>query len=342
LPEMSWKPGFDDLVKKTHTQQAIWWLNGFWKKGAEAERETVYQYAQTFKELEYGGKIIEKKGKAKETEVEYKEGHDLDEFKAHRFLETVGEVLTVVALRKKLETIDLDKNKRMAISEYLLFKYSKTAQELVESPQGDNQAEVEKAQAEVAGVQKGLADVQQKIEEQRIALEQQKIEEAAAKEQEKKLEAAKVELEAAVADLKKQEEDLKNKITTLKAKTEDASLSTVQKSKASNELAQLQGEDPLPIRKAKITQEAAVRKVEKEVKLAKVATEKAEKARLGAEEQARQLEKAEEELKVKFEAAQTLLEEVKKKGGTPLGAIWWMEKELAEARKLNPSGRKFG
>jgi hypothetical protein len=44
----------------------------------------------------------------------------------------------------------------------------------------------------------------------------------------------------------------------------------VQRNKAANELAQLKGEDPLPLRKAKITQEAALRKVEKERKITEV------------------------------------------------------------------------
>lgn len=38
----------------------------------------------------------------------------------------------------------------------------------------------------------------------------------------------------------------------------------MQRSKASNELSQLKAEDPLPLRRAKITQEAALRKVGKQ------------------------------------------------------------------------------
>ena len=42
----------------------------------------------------------------------------------------------------------------------------------------------------------------------------------------------------------------------------------MKQAKAKNELAQLKGEDPLPLRRAKITQEAALRKVQKQRKLA--------------------------------------------------------------------------
>jgi len=80
--------------------------------------------------------------------------------------------------------------------------------------------------------------------------------------------------------------------------------------------------------------------VEKERKAAEAATAKAEKARADAEEQQKQLEEAEKDLQKKMEEVQALLEETKAKGGTPLGAIWWMEKDLAEARKfMSPKGK---
>jgi hypothetical protein len=43
-------------------------------------------------------------------------GCELDEFQAHKFLESLGETLTVVALREKLRTIDLDCNGRSSIT----------------------------------------------------------------------------------------------------------------------------------------------------------------------------------------------------------------------------------
>jgi len=372
----SWKAGFAELTAKTHTAQAVWWLNGFWEKGADKEADTIYGFVQTFKELEHGGKIIELKGKAKESAPEYKEGSDIDEFKAHRFLETVGETLTVVELRKKLEAIDIDKNKKMALSEYLLFRYKKTPEELVNSPQGDNQKEIAEAQAQVSALQKALTDLQQKFDEQKALLEQQKVEEEAsrkaleeqtvAEENAKKalsdqqaaeavLTKAKEELQAVVDEIAKQELEYKNKVAALEAKTQDESLSTVVKSKAKNELAQLLGEDFLPLRKAKITQEAAVRKVAKEEKAAKAATEqaqakadaandarkaaeeqaaKAETARKESEEQAKIVEAAVTETQAKFDEAGATLEVLKKKSGSAFGALWWMDKELAEAKKF--------
>jgi len=234
---------------------------------------------------------------------------------------------------KETWTIDIDKNKKLAISEYLLFKYAKTPDALVKAPQGDNKAKVDEAEAQVEQVKAALTDVQQKIEAQKAALEQQKIEEAAAHEATIKLKKAEEELRAAVADLKKQEDDFKNKVSSLEQKIQDTSLSTVAKSKASAELAQLKAEDPLPLRKAKITQEAALRKVEKERKAAEAAKEKAEKARADSEVKQAELEAAEKDLSAKMVEAEAALEAVKKEGGVPRGQIWWLEKELGEAKK---------
>ena len=84
---------------------------------------------------------------------------------------------------------------------------------------------------------------------------------------------------AAAQEFQKQEDDYKKQvcligmdvcvtrhlsskqIATLDAKTKDQSIGQVSRNKAVQELAQLKGQDPLPLRRAKITQEAAVRKV---------------------------------------------------------------------------------
>jgi len=74
---------------------------------------------------------------------EAKEGKSLDQFQSHRFLESAGETKTASALRKDLATIDVDKNNKMSITEYLMFKYQKTASEVINAPQG-NPEEIEK------------------------------------------------------------------------------------------------------------------------------------------------------------------------------------------------------
>jgi len=54
---------------------------------------------------------------------------DLEEHKAHLFLERRGETLTVQQLRLTLKDIDVDNNNRVAFLEYALFKWKKTPQQ---------------------------------------------------------------------------------------------------------------------------------------------------------------------------------------------------------------------
>jgi len=110
--------------------------------------------------------------------------------------------------------------------------------------------------------------------------------------------------------------------------------STVQQSKAKAELAQHLAEDPLPLRKSKITLEAARKKAEKARAPFEAATKVAEAARQAAED-------ALEQTRTRVAEAEAYLNEVKKKPGTPHGAIWWMERELEEKKKFLPE-RKGG
>merc|ERR1712125_43759 len=72
---------------------------------------------------------------------------------------------------------------------------------------------------------------------------------------------AKEELEVALQALHAEEEAYNKKKEELERKSKEGGV--VSRNKAANELAQLLAEDPLPLRRAKITQEAAVKKAEK-------------------------------------------------------------------------------
>jgi len=161
----AWKPKFAELVQKTHTQQAVWWLNGFWADGASEYAETLWNQVLLMIEAETGHKKLY--GKRAQ---EVKEGCDLDELKAHVFLEKMGETLTVRELRKRLADLDIDNNKRMALSEYLLAKYKKTPQQLVAAPQGDaDQARLDAAQEQLNRAQDQLSEVQDALAKQKAA-----------------------------------------------------------------------------------------------------------------------------------------------------------------------------
>lgn len=287
---------FTKLTRKKYADQAKWFLNGFWKSGAEKEAENIWINTQKFIELDT------KKG----------EGNELDEFWSHKFLESFGETLTVVELRERLKKIDLDVNGKMALLEYLCSKYNKTVKQCVEAPQGGNEELIAAAQAKLTQVQTALV-------EQQKALEAQKAQEEAVKK-------AEAENREAVEDLKRQEDAYQAQIKALEAKANDPNGSVVGKNKAVNELAQVKGTDPLPLRKAKLTQEASLRRVEKERKAAEVATQ-------NLETKVRESEKL-------FAEAEQKLKELNEAGGSSQGAIWWMTRELKEAQKYLPKRKQ--
>ncbi len=103
----------------------------------------------------------------------------------------------------------------------------------------------------------------------------------------------------------------------------------MQRNKAKNELAQHLAEDPLPLRKAKITQEAAVKKTERAAVAAEAAAQEAARAKEAAEA-------AFAEASKRVEEAEAYLE--KAKNSLPHGGVWWMERELHEAKAYLPKG----
>jgi len=318
----AWMEDFQKITGMTHTEQGIWWLNGFWK-----EKGCGQDYAeQMWKEVHLAIELEAGKPKMYGIKVwEVKEGCDLDELKAHHFLEKLGGTMTVVELRKKLALLDIDKNNKMAMSEYLLGKFQKKPEELISAPQG-GQAEASKLEAAKRAVADAAAALGQ-------AVAREEASQKAAKDAEKALwasEAAKEELAAAVAELESQEKALADKKAGYQSKIDDPNLSAMKKGTAKNELAQLESEDPLPLRKAKITQGAALKKAERAAKVAAEDKELADKASVAASEAKAVAEAA-------FAEAEKQLETLKRKGdGIAQGAVWWMERELTERRKYMP------
>jgi len=56
------------------------------------------------------------------SDLDDRDGHSLDEHKAHRFWEAIGESYTVIAMREKLREVDLDSDKMMSFLEFALSK----------------------------------------------------------------------------------------------------------------------------------------------------------------------------------------------------------------------------
>lgn len=289
---------FADLTALPYKNQAVWFLNGFWSEfddGSKVGNET-YDLLEKFVDLDPNGK----------------EGKELDEFNAHRILEMHDQTLSAIKMREALRTIDLDSNNKMALIEFLVWQHKKTPEATVNAPQGENQEAMAAAEQKMAEVQAALDDLQPKLEAATQAFNIVK--------------AAEDEVAAAVAELKAQEEAYAAKVAELERKSTDTSTGIVTRNKAAAELAQLKAEDPLPLRKAKITQEAALRK--------------AEKARVAAEEPKRRLEEAYAELESKMQEAVDELEQAKRAGGRAHGALFWMERDLFEADKSLPRAKQ--
>merc|ERR1711862_1078154 len=175
------------------------------------------------------------------------EGSGLDEMAAHVFLEKFAETLTVRELRAKLRSTgaigESERPKKVPLTHYLLFRYNVDWHKLVNSSQGDNSAEIAKAQEMLNQVTAAFQEAQRTATAAAQAL------------LEAEPSAAQAELEAALAEVKAQEDAYNSKTEDLKKKSETGGV--VSRNKAANELAQHLAEDPLPLRKAKITAEAA-------------------------------------------------------------------------------------
>lgn len=281
LPGNTDNEKFTALCALSYKEQSVWFLNAFWNTLGEVEAERIWAYTDKC------GSLDLQNGK---------NGNGLDEMMAHRFLEEFKETLTVRELRDTLRRTgaigEAERPKIVPISHYLLFRYNANWHHLVNAVQGDNQEELQKAQQLV-----------------RDALNALKVAEDA----DKAAKIAQAELEAAMAELKRQEEEYNNKVADAQRRSEEGGV--VSRNKAKAELAQLQAEDPLPLRRAKLTTEAAIKK--------------AEKTRIAAEETLLAAQQS-------FKAAEDYLEEVKSRSGSAQGGLWWMSRELHESKKYMP------
>jgi len=219
-----------------------------------------------------------------------------------------------MAMRDKLRQTGAisqsERPKLVPLIHYLLFRYNVDWHALVACT-GDKSEEMKKAQKLLDEVLSAFKELDIKAKEARA--------------QEAPFKAAQEEVDAALADVKGQEDARNAKTEQLKRQSEEGGI--VQQNKAKALLASHLAEDPLPLRKAKITLEAALKK--------------AEKARAPFEAARKQADEAAEAAQDRVQEAEAYLEEIKKKPGSPFGAIWWMEREL-HAQKAYLPERKGG
>jgi DNA repair exonuclease SbcCD ATPase subunit len=287
------------LLLKNYKDQAVWFLNAFWETVGKTENERIWGYVQKLNKIDL---------------QKHEAGNGVDEVQAHKFLEELGETLTVMAMREKLRQTGAisqnDRPKLVPLIHYLLFRYNVDWHALVNCA-GDKSEEMKKAQ--------------KLLDEVLSAFKELDIQAKEARRQEAPFKAAQEEVDAALCDVKSQEDARNSKTEQLKKQSEEGSI--VQQNKAKALLASHLNEDPLPLRKAKITLEAALKK--------------AEKARAPFEAARKRAEDAADAAQARVQEAEAYLEEIKRKPGSPFGAIWWMERELNEQKAYLPE-RKGG
>jgi len=268
---------FSELSKMRYKDQAVWFMNGFWGTAGKDAKGTIGN-DDGLKMWSYVKKFeeLDMQGATKKGA----EGNELDQFWSAKFLEDMITALTAMARKEALRTIDQDNNGCMSAIEFLIWHYGKGVTETVKAPQGSSPA-LEEAKKKMEAVQAALTELLK----------------------------LKAELQAAVAALHAEEQAYENKKKELE---ETSKVGGVKGNKAANELAQLKAEDPLPLRRAKITQEAALRKVEKQ----------------------------ENQLMRDLKAAEQAVEEAKKGGGIGPGTLWWMNRELFEADSRLPTSKQ--
>ena len=290
---------FKTIQNKTFKEQAIWFMNGFWVDGPnfsenEGEREKMWDYVVRMTELHPDGA----------------NGNELDEFKAHVFLEKSDMHMTVAKMRTVMKEIDLDFNKSISMSEFLIFHYKQKITDFVNAPQAADPAAAKRIAAakKACDTAKASCGLAMKAEQ-----ESQKAADKAHK--------AELEAKKALEELEAQQKALDDAKAKLQVTIDDESISNTKKMKAKIQLAGLESKDPLPLDRAKITQAAAVRKLNKAKKKAVKAAEAATESRNLAE--------------ADMKKAEALLNaEMKKASGGGQGELWWMKRELDEAKKF--------
>nr|BAN40474.1 tropomyosin, putative [Entamoeba invadens]BAN41217.1 tropomyosin, putative [Entamoeba invadens] len=349
------------IGQKKFQDQAVWMLNAMWFKEKDARAEELWSLVSLFASLEQeNGKegcgldevnmhrVFEKLN-AQQTFQEMRNHMrkvGVTSFKkisminflifhfGYDWKEVVnapqgGNIEGIEKAKKMLEdvTIALESATKKAEESKAAAEESrkKTAEAKSAATEATKKAEESKEKAEEAAKKVEEADQTAKVASE--AADVAKKDEDVAIARQKEAQAAEDEVTKALNEVKSQEDAKENKKVALKKKIETAGL--VAKNAAIQELAKLEDEDDLPLRRAKMTLEAAQRKAAKPVKIATEAREKAsataqqaldaknaaDEAKAQAEEAQQQAEnalKAFNEAKAQAEEAQAQSEEAEK------------------------------
>merc|ERR1712137_299002 len=390
------------VCQKTYKEQAVWFLNCFWEEFADKEAELIWQYVLKNAELdlenhETGSGLDEMKAHVflerfdetltvREMRAKLRSTGAIGESERPKLVPLMHYLLykynadwhtLVDETRQGDNKEELEKAEQMLKEVQQAFQESERAasaarKALLEAQSKEADAKAREAEA-VARENEAVQRENEAVQREKEAVErenaakaseqQAKQREAAAKQAEVDAQAAQKELEAALAELKKEEDAFNAKKSELERKGNDESIGLVTRNKAKNELAQLLAEDPLPLKRAKITQEAAVRKADKATQQAaqtrqasEASASSASKARAQAEADAAARQQAEQKAQASAKAsaeadaavdaalarlkeAEDYLAEVRSRPGQAFGALWWIDRELHEQKKYIPESK---
>jgi len=323
-----------ELCKKPFERQAKHFINAFWDRATatnkpfgenQQECERIYTWSQEFSSFDKG-----------------KRGNELDEFEAHQFLEKCVGALTVHDMRSALKAIDIDFNRMMSLTEFLIFHYALQERDwvyLVNWSPGMSVAQrrlIEAAQAQMSEAREKLSVSREMLEKsQEAALAAQKEQEAASKEAQLS-EAAAAESTKATQELEAQEQAKADELKKQEAMACDDTLSTVKQSRAKAQVAILKNDNGQSLRTMRITQGAAARKMAKAAAKMKEAASKAEASKLEAEQAAKVAEDAVAAADAAVQSTTQQLEEAKAacaEGGCEEGTFWWLDRDFEESMK---------
>lgn len=154
----------------------------------------------------------------------------------------------------------------------------------------------------------------------------------------------------ALIHVKEEEDAYQFQMQELKSKATNESLGIVQRNRAKAECAALQTKDPLPLRKARIENEHAIKKLKKVTERSNVSLKMAQESQQKAVASAKKARDAQDLAMVasteaeyaipiaqdKLDDCKVLLEELISKQANCFGTIFYIDRELKEASKFLP------
>ena len=304
------------LCGKSYKEQAVWFLNCFWEDFAEKEAERIWQYVLTNSELdlefhETGSGLDEMKAhvfleKFDETltvramrdklratgaigESERPKTVPLTHYLLYKY--NVDWRTLVDPSRQGDNKEEMEKAEKMLAEVQAAFRESESKasaarEALVEAQNKENAAVARENEAKAREDDAKAKEAEAKAKEAQARSDEKDAKESEAeavarendaREAEAPFKAAQEELQKALDDVKREEDEYNGKIADCERRSTQGGV--VQQNKAKAELAQLKAEDPLPLRKAKITLEAAEKRAAKARAPFEAATKKAEDAR---------------------------------------------------------------